>query len=401
MDVNFQRKVDRVIGTVICRICSFLPHRSKNIHPCTEPKRILVILLSEIGSLVLAHPMFTHLNKKYPRASVHVLLFEKNREVMELVSSIPLNNIMTVNDTSLLRLLRDSIRVLKKMRLLRIDTVIDCELFSRISSIFSFLSGASIRVGFHPHTQEGLYRGNFINRPVLYNPYLHISHQFITLVEAINSPDIPKAKRAVTGDRLTRPLIKVNQDSIKASLKRFYVDFPSVKGRKLVLINPGAGLLPIRAWPIDYYCRLSKILLEHGYAVGIIGMESDRELARKILAFCNNDSTCIDLTGYTTSVRELLMIFHFSSLLITNDGGSGHLAAMTPIPAIVLYGPETPKLYGTFNNQAIHFYIPLSCSPCLSAYNHRDSPCDGNNMCLKNIHPEKVFKKAQELLERE
>ena len=51
--------------------------------------------------------------------------------------------------------------------------------------MLSFLSGAPVRVGFHRHTQEGLYRGDFINCPVLYNPYQHISQQFINLAEAI------------------------------------------------------------------------------------------------------------------------------------------------------------------------------------------------------------------------
>ena len=41
---------------------------------------------------------------------------------------------------------------------------------------------------------------------------------------------------------------------------------------------------------------------------------------------------------------------------------------------------------------------PLSCSPCLTAYNHRRSPCDGNNVCLKSISPEEVLAAANELL---
>ena len=90
---------------------------------------------------------------------------------------------------------RDSVRVIAEMHRRGIDTVIDCELFSRISSIYSFLSGAAIRAGFHPHTQEGLYRGSFINRPVLYNPHVHMAEQFINLAEAISSEGMPSVKR--------------------------------------------------------------------------------------------------------------------------------------------------------------------------------------------------------------
>jgi len=48
---------------------------------------------------------------------------------------------------------------------------------------------------------------------------------------------------------------------------------------------------------------------------------------------------------------------------------------------------------------AVNFYLSLSCSPCLTAYNHRNSPCDGDNQCLKKIHPDQVLAKAMEILE--
>ena len=73
--------------------------------------------------------------------------------------------------------------------------MLDLELFARVSAVLAALSGAPIRVGFHRFTQEGLYRGDAINRPVLYNPHQHIAQQFITLADAIGSTDIPAAKR--------------------------------------------------------------------------------------------------------------------------------------------------------------------------------------------------------------
>ncbi|MCJ7663012.1 MAG: glycosyltransferase family 9 protein [Desulfobacterales bacterium] len=363
----------------------------------TKPQKILIILLSEIGSLILAQPMFNRIKEKYPHSTMQIMLFKKNKEILELLNIVPLDNIITINNSSLALFLKDSLSALKKMRETKFDIIIDCELFSRISSIFSFLSNAKICVGFHPHTQEGLYRGNFINRPVLYNPYQHIAKQFITLVEAISSTTIPKAKRNVESDMVKISPIKFKKNEINELLSIFMKDFPSVAGKKLVLINPSGGLLPIRAWPLEYYCRLTKKIIEHGYAVGIIGMGSDKELTGKIVAYCNSDA-CVDLTSYTKSIRELMMIFHFASLLITNDGGPGHFASLTPIYTIVFYGPETPQLYGTLNDNTVNFYRPLSCSPCLTAYNHRTSPCDGNNICLKDIRPEEVFKKIQEIL---
>ena len=400
MKVNTQRLIDRYIGTIICRIFSVYYRCCKKEPKPVQIKKVLIILLSEMGALVLAYPMFQRLKEKFPDAALHVMLFEKNREVAELLGVIPPENILTINDKSMPAFIGDAAGALSSMRKIKFDAVIDCELFSRISSILAFLSGSAVRVGFHPHTQEGLYRGNFMNRPVLYNPYHHIARQFLTLVEAIDSDTHPKAKRRVSNETLTIPTIEVGQKEIENAKIKLYASAPAIEGKKIVLLYPGGGLLPIRAWPLDYYCRLAAELLHKGYAVGIIGLADDKDVAEVILSH-NRNQSCVDLTGYTKTIRELMTIFYFSALLITNDGGPGHFAAMTPIPSIIFYGPETPTLYGAMNENAVNYYLNFSCSPCVTAYNHRKSPCDGDNLCLKNIQPEKVLARAIEILEGE
>jgi ADP-heptose:LPS heptosyltransferase len=96
-----------------------------------------------------------------------------------------------------------------------------------------------------------------------------------------------------------------------------------------------------------------------------------------------------------------MLLFHFATLLIANDGGPGHFAAMTPIPTIVFFGPESPALYGSLGERAVNLFRNLSCSPCLTAYNHRNSPCNGDNVCLKSIHPDEVLQKTHALLEHQ
>ncbi len=403
MNVELQRKVDRVAGTFICRVLSLLPSARRQPPADLKPQKILVILLSEMGSLVLAQPMFERIKAKYPAASLYVLCFRQNKEVLDVLHVIPEDHILTVRNDSLSHFSKDSLRALKETHRIGIDSVLDCELFSRVGSIFSFLSGAKIRVGFHPHTQEGLYRGNFVNRPVLYNPYQHISQQFLTLAEALESKQVPTVKRPVGPTSLVKlaiPPMSVDPDEVTSMAKRFQADFPQMGGKKVVLLSPGGGLLPIRAWPIANFSRVAEELIRLDYAVGIIGLERDKATAQAIVSHCKS-AHCIDLTGYTRTVRELMLLFHTASLLITNDGGPGHFASMTPIPAIVLFGPETPALYGSLDDKSVSLYTHLSCSPCLTAYNHRNSPCDGDNVCLKLIDPKDVLQKSLELLGQE
>jgi lipopolysaccharide heptosyltransferase II len=397
MNLNFQRAVDRYAGVPICVLLSLLDRFCSKAPVSAPPRKILVILLSEMGSLVLAHPMFIRLKQKYPEASIYVLQFAKNREVLDLLGVIPEENVLTLDDGSLGGLVRDFLRAIRTLRALNIDTVIDCELFARISSIFSWLSGARLRVGFHRHTQEGLYRGSFINRPVMYNPYRHLSHQFLTMVEAIESGSMPPVKSLPEPDPCIPPVLAFAPQELEQVAAQLHNNFPSVSEKKLVLLYPSGGILPIRAWPLESYRQLCKTFLDEGYAVAIIGLKGDKPLAQTIVDHCQSPC-CINLAGYTKSVRQLLALFHRASLLVTNDGGPGQFAALTPLPAITFFGPETPLLYQPLGTNGYCFHQPLPCSPCLTAYNHRSSPCDGDNQCLKQITVGQVLAKAHEML---
>ncbi len=397
MRIDSQRRIDRYVGVPLCRLLSILPGAGNDARDAPPPQRILVILLSEMGSLVLAQPMFARIREKYPDAAIYALVFRKNREVLDLLEAIPEENVFALRDDSLGHLLADALGSIRALRRLGIDTVLDCELFSRVSAILSFLTGAARRVGFERHTQEGLYRGSFLNRPVLYNPYQHIARQFLTLVEAVNGEGRPIAKRAMIEDEVAIKPLRLKGDELDEMRRRVEKDFPAVRGAPLVLVYPGGGLLPVRAWPLASYQELVSALTSRGFVVGIIGLGEDRPLARTIRERAGEERT-LDLTGYTRTVRELMLLFHLAELLVTNDGGPGHFAAMTPIRSIVLYGPETPLLYGSLDPKSVGFFANLSCSPCLTAYNHRDSPCDGDNRCLKVIRSNEVLERALALL---
>ena len=109
MKVNTQRTIDRTIGTIICRMLSLFYRMFKKESNSGETKKILIILLSEMGALVLANPMFQRLKEKFPGVELHVMLFEKNREVLELLGTIPAKNILTINDKSMPDFIKDTL----------------------------------------------------------------------------------------------------------------------------------------------------------------------------------------------------------------------------------------------------------------------------------------------------
>ena len=405
MNINVQRWVDRWAGIPLCAAVSAWNAITTRFKPAsqaaTAPRAIVIILLSEMGSLVLAHDMFTRLKTRYPNAQLHALLFGKNREILDLMRVIDPAHVHTVDDKSLTGLLTSLWRAIGELRRAPIDVAIDCELFSRISSLLSYASGAAVRVGFHRHTQEGLYRGSHINRRVPYNPYRHISAQFLTLARVIDSTAGPASKLPVVVTSKPPPQVQLDATLIENISQRLAGDFPAIAGKPLVLVYPGGGILPIRAWPLAAYTALCEGLVADGCAVAVIGLKDDQALARALVANVNQahpSSAVVDLTGYTRSIAELLALFHVARLLVTNDGGPGQFAALTPIWTLMLFGPETPALYAPLTPKCHSFYSQWPCSPCLTAYNHRSSYCDGDNQCLKVIAPETVLAKARECL---
>lgn len=405
MKLQTQRWIDRWIGQLLCAVLSvwawFMAVGRAPVKLASAPRHILVILLSEMGSVVLAGPLFAALRQRFPEAALHVLQLKKNQEVATLLGLAQAQNLHALDDSSGWGLLRDIWQVSLSLRRLPLDAVIDCELFSRVSSLLSYLSGAPLRVGFTAHTQEGLYRGSYINRAIPYNPYQHISQQFLALADALESDSMPRHKAAPICPLPLETQLGVRFDGaeLQAYRSQMLTDHPALLGRKIILIYAGGGLLPERAWPATHYAQVARGLCQAGHAVGLIGLRDDAQLARALRAQIDSQF-CVDLTGYTRSIRDLLMLFHAADLLLTNDGGPGHFASLTPIHSMVFFGPETGRLYGPLGPRSQVLESGIACAPCLSAYNHRQTFCDGDNQCLQRIRPEPVLAKALAALAR-
>jgi ADP-heptose:LPS heptosyltransferase len=165
---------------------------------------------------------------------------------------------------------------------------------------------------------------------------------------------------------------------------------PAAAGKRLIAINPNASkLISIRKWPLDRYAALVDRLLEDPRnACVITGVASERDDARAIAERVKSDRL-VDLTG-KTSLPELIDLYNVADLLVTNDSGPAHFAALTNLHIVVFFGPETPRLYAPLTDRCTVLYSGFACSPCVSAFNQRRSVCT-NNRCLTHISVDAVF----------
>ncbi|HLZ17785.1 MAG TPA: glycosyltransferase family 9 protein, partial [Cyclobacteriaceae bacterium] len=273
----------------------------------------------------------------------------------------------------------------------KITTIVDLELFSRFTALLSFLSGASSRVGFTNLHDEGLYRGNIINKGVRYNPHVHIAVNFVSLVNrAMGLFENEYATHAISRESLRLQQAVVSELSINAVREKIKSLYPAWRNEALVLLNVNASdLLPQRRWPQENFAAVGRSLLQQfpNLLVVLTGSPSERDYVQKVKDMID-DARCVNSAGVFL-FEELVPLYQISTCMLTNDSGPAHFAAVTPLKVFVLFGPETPALYLPIGGNTESFYLALPCSPCVSAANHRKTSCEARP-CITGIIPSLV-----------
>ncbi|MEQ1722821.1 MAG: glycosyltransferase family 9 protein [Pseudobdellovibrio sp.] len=393
MKIETMRKIDYAVGiplTFLVTLFKFLfPSRKLK---SSAPQKVLFIELSEMGSAILADPCMQRAKNKY-NAEIFFVIFKRNKASLDFLKSVDEKNIFTIEDTSLLKIITDSLRLFFWCEKNNIDAVIDLELFSRATALLSFLTRSPIKVGFHNYHGEGLYRGNFMNRNVSYNPHIHIAKNFVALVDAAFTSEhqVPYLKKQITDDEIKIRKVSVSEESKNKVMGKIQSLYPeATTNQKILLVNPNASeFLPQRKWPLDNYTQLIKIVLEKhpDYLILMTGAPSEHAEIQTIEDAVQS-KRCINFAGQV-AFNELTSLYTLSKVLITNDSGPGHFSSVTNIRSFVFFGPETPELYGSLGNST-PIYAHYACSPCVSAYNHRKTPCS-DNQCLKVLKPSYVY----------
>jgi ADP-heptose:LPS heptosyltransferase len=405
MNVDFMRRIDRSVGVPLCFLLSLVYGFRKRISKpklIKDPKKILFIEMSEMGSIVLAYSLFKKTKELWPEAELYFLTFEETRHAIDILDVLPKENVITINSCHFFAFLYSAISALWRLRRAGIKLAVDMELFARFTSILSYLSGAKNRVGYFKFHNEGLYRGNFLTHKVAFNPHIHIAHNLLDLIFAVASTeqDVPFTKKKIEEKDIVLPRLKISEEAkrkIQAKLAKENKEIADA--REIILLNPNTSdIIPVRRWPLEGYVGLSKRLLNHsGVYIVITGTEAEKSEADKIRDAVNSER-CINFSGKTT-FSELMALYSISDILITNDSGPAHFSVLTGIKTFVFFGPETPRLYGPLSENSHVFYSDYACSPCVSAFNHRKSACI-DNKCLKSISVEEVYSEVKRVFEK-
>ena len=397
------RRVDAWLGQPMCFGLTVLRTLLRPLNALRKPpgpvKKILLVKMIEQGATVLAYRAMARAIEMVGRENVYFWVFDENRFILDLMEMIPPQNVLVIRAKKPITLFADLLRTTWKARRLGIDATIDMEFFSRASAILAYLTGARRRVGLHRFTADGPYRGDLMTHRVQHNPYQHVAAAYHLLVETLNEDprQVPLPKIPLPQADYSPPPFVPRPGEVE----KVQATFDRLAGkpvqRPIVLLNPNASdLLPLRRWPTDRFIALAqRIMAEHpNVTLALTGAPDEAEAAREIAVKIGPG--VITLAGETT-LRELFVAYTMADVLVTNDSGPGHFSSMTDIASVVLFGPETPDVFGPLGPKSHVVHTKLACSPCVNVYNHRFSACN-DNVCMQTIDVETVYQMVNDQL---
>ncbi|PWU02207.1 MAG: hypothetical protein C5B52_05860 [Bacteroidetes bacterium] len=164
------------------------------------------------------------------------------------------------------------------------------------------------------------------------------------------------------------------------------------KLKQLIILNP-AGAFETRNWPLDNYVRLAELWLQKDNAIQflILGTNQIGEKAKFLKDKIGEH--LINLVGQTNSI-EAFAIIQKASIVISEDSGLMHMAWVSGIPVLVMFGSTRSDWSRPLGeNSVLLDSSDLECGNCM-----RETCIYGDNRCLTRYTPDFVLNGAFGLL---
>jgi heptosyltransferase II len=150
---------------------------------------------------------------------------------------------------------------------------------------------------------------------------------------------------------------------------------------------------PQRRWPLENFVAVARQLTSMGYEVVLIGGPGEEELAASFSGI-----PVLNAIGQV-SLPELIGLYTSSDLVISPDTGPLHLARLTRVPVIALYGPQHPDDFFPKGDSATVLWggEKLPCRPCYDGREFAECP---SVLCMRSITVDAVLRATDAVLQR-
>jgi ADP-heptose:LPS heptosyltransferase len=379
MNLNQKKRIDFYLGSVLMMllrpVVRVLGRGLRRDHDPVVRGDLACVKMMGGGSLVIALPSLCGLRRKYPHAKFKLVTTPAVRPFAELIGIF--DEIIVIDDSSFMSAIIGA--VLAWRDCWRVDTVIDLEVYSRLSGIFSLLTCARNRIGFY---FEDIFLRKFIYTHLLYlNRFSPIHVFYEQNAHLLGATPVPPTEAAAA--------LEINVTARRTDVKTICI---------------GAGcsdfgkerMLTAEQWVQVINTRVRSVPAH----IVFLGSKSDAELAEAIIHAAGGDQSIHTFNNMCgrLSLRESVSMLWGSDEYWGIDSGLLHFARLGRIPTVSFWGPTAPntrlqKIDGLIEEI---IYRPIPCSPCIHVAD--TSPCHGNNICIKNLFKPEVAVSSEDLL---
>lgn len=327
--------------------------------------KILVINIKYLGDLIITTPALRALRNSYLDAEIIVMVrngfedvFKYNPDVDGIISFNP-----QIKGKKSIKKLIEGIKFFSKIQKEKFDVVIALHPGDRIAFL-SWLSRAKIRIA--PRKQ---------NFSFLFNKKVDVLEDSISYIDYYSK--IVESFNVKVGSKETEFFI--SEKEIKWA-EEFFIN-NSLNGKEVLCIHPGASE-PSKVWKKENFIELINLLKQKSsLKILLISGPADIQICNSIL------SETHDVTFYySESILNTAALLKKSSLLLTHDTGTRHLAVALKVPVLALMPDDNSKCWDFYSEADKHY----------SLIGQRIK--NDNESFLSNIKVEQVYDEIGEIL---
>jgi lipopolysaccharide heptosyltransferase II len=328
-----------------------------------KPFRILIRSSNWLGDAVMSVPAVRAIKNGRPDAKITIAAPEKIAAMWKLIPEA--DTIVPLPKGSFLPV----------VRLLRQQSPFDVAILFPNSlrvALESWLSGVPRRVGYRGHWRSWLVN-QIVREPRKPGPPEHHSLRFLRIANECGADTCKHGSPPIMGDASrTDQLSTIKSQVLKIGL------------------CPGAEYGPAKRWlPERFAEAAAKISAQSSAQWILFGTKNDAAAGEQIAAAIGDH--CVNRIGQTT-LDQLIEELRQCRLLLTNDTGTMHLAALLGVPVVAIFGSTEPRLTGPLGNGHIILRHHVECSPCFL----RECPIDFR--CMKAVTADEVVNAVLSLL---
>jgi len=384
MKLTTLRYLDKNVWWLACIFFSvakkiFIRKKSKQDLLSLKPKKILLIKLWWIGSVILMSPVFKNLREIYPDAEIHFLT---KKWIDKIYTDWVFDKVYSLNTWWILNAIKDFIYVPFALFRERYDLVIDFEVVSNYTAALTFLLFPRYSIGYQI---IGKIKDKMYDYNVMYHESKHITDIFLLPLKLL-------WKQELSYDLIWPSFSAKDKDII-------YNDFPNIN--KCVAVNVNASNLALeRRWIKEYIIETIDFLTNNGYEILLVWSPDEQDYVSEVYDLVKKNINLIHNIAWKYSLTQTFAILKQVKLFITNDSWPLHVAIAYNTPTVSFFGPETPVIYWPKLDKWIHktFFLNLYCSPCISVFRDKNFICGNENNCMKLIKPDVVIEYIKSFL---